>query len=40
MPIGIEIASLQGSDERILEVGVALQALLGLIPPPAIHMCS
>lgn len=34
MPVGIEIAGPRGSDRRVLAIGMAIEDLLGRMPPP------
>ncbi len=34
MPVGIELDGLPGSDARILALGLAIEALIGPVPPP------
>ncbi|MEM7258324.1 MAG: amidase family protein, partial [Pseudomonadota bacterium] len=35
LPVGIELDGPAGSDRRLLELGLAIEKLLGPIPPPS-----
>jgi mandelamide amidase len=35
LPVGMELDGPAGSDRRLLSIGLALEKLLGKIPPPA-----
>ena len=36
LPVSLELDGPAGSDRRMLEIGLAVEALLGHIPPPAL----
>lgn len=36
LPVGLELDALPGNDSKLLGLGVAVQALVGRIPPPSI----
>ena len=35
LPVGIELDALQGHDRELLALGLAVQRVLGSIPPPS-----
>jgi mandelamide amidase len=34
LPVGLEIDGLPGEDDRLLSLGMAIEAVLGPLPPP------
>jgi len=35
LPVGLELDALPGNDSKLLGLGVAVQAVIGRIPPPS-----
>lgn len=40
LPIGLELDGPRGSDRRLLAIGAACEAVLGVLPPPALEGLS